>query len=142
VKTDIYTYFTVPSGETELLYSSENWVRIELQLETAGPVSVGTREEVSPVLSGKGILLPTGDESIEFVLPKGNRLYVASGSINRVKVIVEPIPWIEQLLMQIESGFGGLRGILGAIARNSGAKPSPKNEPPCPPSFTVPRLKR
>jgi len=113
-KTDIYTYFTKPTGVTELLYSAEDWVRINLQLETAGPVAVGTRDSVTPVLSGKGVLLPNiGDTSFEFILARGNRLWIASESINRVKVVIEPIPFLEKILRSVD----GLSGIFGALVR-------------------------
>lgn len=116
--TEINTYFTRPNGRSELVYSAESWVRIKLQLETAGPVAVGTRQEITPVLSGKGILLPTtGTTLTEFIMPKGDRLFIASESINRVKYITEPIPWLEQMLYQIEQGFSSLKGIFGSIAR-------------------------
>lgn len=135
--TDIFTYFTEPTGQSALLYSAETWVRIELQLETAGPVAVGTRQSVVPVLSGKGILLPPDGEPITFVMPKGDRLYVAAESVNRVKTIVEPIPWLQQILTHLDEGFGGLKGILGAVVRRGNKNPSP-----CPPPPAIPPLGR
>jgi len=119
MNTDIYTYFTLPTGQNELLYSAEAWVKISLVLETAGPVAVSTRESVIPVLSGKGILLdPSGVPSV-FSIPKGNRVFISSESVNRVKVFVEPIPWLEQILFHVENGFSGLKGILAhALRRN------------------------
>ena len=103
-RTEIYTYFTEP-GPERLLYSAENWVRLKLTLQTAGPVAVGTRADLTPTLSGKGVLLDT-DVPFEVYLSKGARFYVASGSVNRVTVTVEPIPWLEQLSGQI-SALGG-----------------------------------
>lgn len=118
MKTDIFTYFTVPNGTSELLYSAEDWVRITLILETAGPVATSTRQSVTPVLSGKGVLIPPSGQPLIFVLPRGDRLFIASESINRVQVFIEPIPWLEQLLHQIEDGFGGLKGLIaGALRR-------------------------
>lgn len=117
MKTDIFTYFTEATGASALLYSAEDWVRIELALETAGPVAVSTRESVTPVLSGKGILLEPDGEPIKFVMPRGNRLFIAAESINRVKVIIEPIPWLQQLLSQVEGGFTGLKGVMAAALR-------------------------
>ncbi len=134
MKTDIYTYFTVPTGITELLYSAESWMRVELVLETAGPVAVSTRDSVTPVLSGKGILLEPDGEPIEFIMPKGNRLFIAAESFNRVKVIIEPIPWLEQILFQVEEGFGGLKGIMGALSRGRKAA-APPQPPPVIPRF-------
>ena len=149
MRTDIYTYFTRPNGQSELLYSGESWVRIFLFLETAGPVAVGTRESVTPVLSGKGILIPSDGRQIEFVLPKGNRIFIAAESINRVKFFVEPIPWLEQILFQVETGFSGLRGALGSVfAKATGAPrkraapfaPSGKRGIDCPPPLTIPNF--
>ena len=65
-------------------------------LEGAGPVSVGSRDDVAPPLSGKGILLPTNVE-ITFPLTKGNRIFIAASAVNRGRFIIEPIPWLEQI---------------------------------------------
>lgn len=123
MRTEIYTYFT-QVGETRLLYSSSaNWVRIIMQLETAGPVAVGQREELTPVLSGKGILLPTG-EDYTFVLPPNARLFITSESINRVKFTVEPIPWLQQIFAAIESGLGALIRAVGGTVPATGHAPA------------------
>jgi hypothetical protein len=95
-RTDVYTYFTVPSREPFLLYSAENWVKIKLVLETSGAVAVGTAAEISPVLSGHGRLLDT-DEEYETSIAKGTRFYIASETVNRVSVTIEPIPWLQQI---------------------------------------------
>jgi hypothetical protein len=100
--TDIFTYLTVASGASELLFSAEDWIRIEFQLETAGPVAVGTKQNLSPVLSGKGILLPADGEPVRFIVPRGDRVYIAADAVNRVKVMIEPLPWIEQVLYRMD----------------------------------------
>ncbi len=145
MRTQIYTYFTKPTGISELLYSAESWVQMTLVLETAGPVSFGTSENVSPVLSGKGILLPPTGVPIEVYLPKGNRIFIAANAINRVKVIIEPLPWLEQIAQQVGEGLSGLRGTLGAAMRKvggggggSGPAPSKGGETPCPPTPVIP----
>ena len=141
--TEIYTYFTIPDGRTKLLYSAENWVRIELQLETAGPVAVSTRQDVSPVLSGKGILLPpTLDLSIDFVLPKGDRVFIVAEAVNRVKFIVEPIAWQEQILRGVGQIVDAIKGIRIPVAGRHSAPPeSPSRQaPPCPPPFKPPYI--
>jgi hypothetical protein len=147
MNTDIYTYFTNATGLSELLYSAEGWVRVGVRLETAGPVVVGTRDSVTPVLSGKGILLPSSGDTVTFTLPKGNRLFIAAESINRVKFVVEPIPWLEQILFNIENGFGGVKGLLAAALRRGpggtkNVKIPEKHDPDCPPPFTVPNIWR
>lgn len=89
-KTRMFTYFTI-AGETKLLYSAETWVRANLFLEDAGPVSVGTDQNLAPVLSGKGILLPTNIER-GFYLSKGDRIFILAEAVNRVQVVIEPLP--------------------------------------------------
>lgn len=129
MNTDIYTYFTIPDGESKLLYSAEGWVRIQLTLETAGPVSFSTRESVTPVLSGKGILLAADGEPSKFDVPKGGRIFIAAESINRVKVYIQPIPFLEQILFQIEEGLGGVKGLLGAAFRGRKSQVVQASEP-------------
>lgn len=98
---EVYTHTTRVSG-SHPLYEAERWVRLRLTLETAGPVAVGTRDSITPVLSGKGILLPTNVE-LQFSMGKGDKLYIAATAINRVRVIVEPIPWGEQIANMVGS---------------------------------------
>ena len=101
--TDAFTYFTQASNDTQVLYTADRaWVRITLFLETAGPVAVGTKSSLQPVLAGTGVLLPTG-QAFSMYLAKGNKLYVASTSVNRVKVVVEPLPWLQSILNSILS---------------------------------------
>jgi hypothetical protein len=107
-RAEVHTYFTKPGG-SHLLYQAESWVRLRLMLGTAGPVAVGSRDYVAPVLSGKGILLPENVE-ITFPLLKGNRVYIAAAAINRVRVIIEPIPWGDQTTTMIGQIVSLLRG--------------------------------
>lgn len=100
--TDTYTLFTQIGGN-RLLYSAEEWVVVRLRLETAGPVAVSTREQVAPVLGGQGVLLNADD--LEFTLPKGDRLFYTAAAVNRVRVIIEPVPWLERILRTVELGF-------------------------------------
>lgn len=101
--TEIFTYFTI-AGETKQLYAASRWTFVRLMLENAGPVSIGTKAQLTPVLSGRGILLVT-DEWVEFTLAPGNRLYIAADSLQRVKVVLEPFAWQEQIL----AAMGGRR---------------------------------
>ena len=103
-KTRAYTYFTV-AGETKLLYSAEGWVKARLNLEDAGPVSIGMDQNITPVLSGKGILLPTNEE-VEFYISRGDRIFIAAESINRVRFIVEPVPFLGSILMALNAVAG------------------------------------
>lgn len=90
------TYFTRTIG-TQVLYNGDRqWARVTLTLETAGPVVVGNQQSLTPVTSGKGQLLTTS-LPVTFTIAKGTRLYIASTSVNRVKVAIEPVPWLEQI---------------------------------------------
>jgi hypothetical protein len=106
--TEIYTYIAKPpvDGQLPVLYNGDRqYAQVILTLETAGPVAVSTKQQILPVLSAKGQLLETG-VPLSFFLAKGNRLWVAATSINRIKVTVQPIPWLEQFA-----------GLLGSIAK-------------------------
>jgi hypothetical protein len=107
-RTEIYSYFTEASSETQLMYSAENWVKIKLTLQTAGPVSVGTSASIVPAISGRGILLDTG-VPFETNLAKGTRFYVTSETVNRINVTIEPIPWLEQIDEDAISSQGAVR---------------------------------
>jgi len=148
-QTEVYTLFTQFNGPqfTKLLFSAQSWVRITLRLETAGPVEVGWREDLAPVLSGKGILLDVRD--VTFILPKGQRLFYTAASVNRVRVIIEPIPWLEQILANVQIGFDRvvdslnplnlLNRMLGRPGAGPEGPPAPGGPPrqsphePCPP---------
>lgn len=152
-RTEVFTYFTTP-GPTTLFYSAENWVRLKMTLETAGPVAVGQRADLTPVTSGKGRLLDIADE-FEVILAKGTRFYIAAGSVNRVSVTIEPIPWLEQISGEVNrvasaiataastivTGLGGLLKGGRAPAPTSSSGRSLDDLPcPPPPRGLIPRL--
>lgn len=118
--TETYTTFTIP-GQIQLYTATESWVQITLTLATAGPVSIGTKAELLPVLGGAGRLLPT-DVPIRFLLPRGNILYVAANAINRLSVQIEPMPFYEGLLQAVGNvgvavaSVGSAMGGVGAAA--------------------------
>lgn len=160
-RSDVHTYFTVIGG-THLLYSAENNVRIRLWLEDAGPVAVGTDAQLDPVLSGRGVLLETAPApAFEQVLSKSDRIYIAAETVNRVKVQIEPIPWLEQIDLDIArvgaaiagaattivQGVGAAIGALGGGAPTTAPSPTTTqgtrlDQIPCPPPSRgiVPRL--
>jgi hypothetical protein len=155
--TEAYTYFTQADGKSHLLYSAENWVKIKLELETAGPVAVGTAANITPVLGGRGILLDD-DELYEVVLPRGTRFYITSEATNRVSVTIEPIPWLEQLDADTVASLAGvqvainqmndnLMAALGTLSQNLGGQgvasapvPAPTPRPIPASGGVVPRL--
>lgn len=114
-RTQTYTYITsipVPGESTPILYNGDRlWANVTLELETAGPVAVGQSSALLPVLSGKGVLLET-DQSRTFTIAKGTRLYIASSSVNRVKVTVAPLPWLEQITAFLSQIAESARGLL------------------------------
>jgi hypothetical protein len=95
-RSQIDTYFTRIGGTNEIYGGDRQWALITLVLENAGPVAVGTDQDLTPVLSGKGQLLQTG-EPLHFTIAKGQKLYVAATSINRIKRTIGPVPWLEQI---------------------------------------------
>lgn len=108
----VSTYFTKALG-TDLLYAGDRiWTRVRLVLLTAGPVAVGQFNDITPVLSGKGLLLVTG-QPVSFDIAKGNRLFIAAQSVNRVSVSIEPYPWLETIT-----------GLLGALVSRVASAPS------------------
>lgn len=153
-RTEIYSYFTESSTETQLLYSAENWVRIKLALQTAGPVAIGTSATLTPVLSGRGILLDP-DVPFEAYLAKGTRFYITSETVNRVNITIEPVPWLEQIDLDSIASQNGVRAavmaigssIVNAISALRGAAKIASSAgkttlPPCPPGDRrmIPRL--
>jgi hypothetical protein len=119
-QTDIYTYFT-KAGETRLLTSAKRWTLVRLTLENAGPVAIGTKQTITPVLSGKGRLLPTGEE-IQFTLAPGNRLFIAAEAVNRVSVTIEPIAYLDQIYQHQIMSTNQLQQLITALMARGGLK--------------------
>jgi hypothetical protein len=107
-RTQVDTYFTrgpQPGEQPALIYTGDRmWARITLILETAGPVAIGTSSKLIPVQGGNGALLRTGVPTV-FMIAKGTKLFVASTGVNRVNRVIEPLPWLEQIV-----------GVLGLVA--------------------------
>jgi hypothetical protein len=118
-----FTYFTkvpVPGESTPILYNGDRlWSRVTLTLETAGPVAVGQASQITPVLSGKGQLLETG-VPVSFDISKGQKLYIAATAVNRVKVSVQPLPWMEQIVALLGGAASkAVAGVAKAVGRSS-----------------------
>ena len=119
---DNYTFFTtIPIAgqpDSTVLYTADRpWVRVTLILETAGPVAVGTKATITPVLGGAGILLPPPSvggvgQPIVFNLAKGNKLYIASTSVNRVKVQIDPLPWLQDIFFLVQAVVAGIASLV------------------------------
>ena len=155
-RTEVYSYFTQPSSETQLLYSAENWVQVTLSLQTAGPVAIGTVASLAPVLSGRGILLDPDNPWVA-TLAKGTRLYITSETLNRVNVLIEPIAWLEQIDADSVASQNGVRDavaewgskvVAAVLGLRSGAPESPSGmtaarmPTPRPVQGMLPRLTR
>lgn len=141
-QTEIYTYFTDASGRTRQVFAADGWQRVRMLLETAGQVAIGTRQSITPVLSGRGRLLPVGQE-IEFDLKKGDRLYIAAEAVNRVSITIQRIAYGDRVITRLDQ----LREAFTTSARSllSRATGQPVSQPvsedlddipemPCPPA--------
>jgi len=136
-RADAYEIFTTTLGASVPFYSADQWIRLKVTLETAGPVSIGFRPSILPVLSGKGRLLTT-DQEWEVFLPKGTRCYYAAESVNRLSVTIEPIPWMEQLGMEIRRVAQGVltsAQTIAAALTGQQAPPAPGPAPSLPASL-------
>lgn len=109
-QTQTFTRFTDPTAssgsEKNLVYSAEKWVRVVATLQTAGPVIMGTGSNLSPNTPGQGILL-TQNTPVAIVLPRGNRLYMVSNAVDRVAIVIENIPWLEEIAAMLCRLTGG-----------------------------------
>lgn len=113
----VYTWFTNASSATEILYDGDRlWARVTVELQTAGPVVIGTDSNLTPVLGGKGVVLTPG-EPRSVNIARGTKLYIASTAVNRVAVVVEAVPWLEQITGAIGVVGDRITDLL-AIARS------------------------
>lgn len=127
LKARTYTLFTNgPFGVTHsIIEDASSWLRVKLRLETAGPVAVGTNPDLGVVLGGHGALL--GADEMEVVLKKNDDLYYVSNATNRVRVIIEAIPWQEQILITLSDTVKTLLSL-----RKDPKKPPPTGRKPGP----------
>lgn len=135
-RTLISTFFTsLPNvgDATQIIYNGDRlWGRITLTLESAGPVSIGTMSNLDPVLGGNGTLLTT-NVPVVYDIYKGTRLYVLATGVNRIKVVVAPIPWLEMitgLVARIASGVMAVARPASAPAAPAPAIGSAVRQPP------------
>jgi len=109
--TEVSTFFARPGADSQpvVIYNGDRQsARVILTLETAGPVIVGTKQQLYPITAGKGERLET-NVPFAFSISKGNRLWVATTAISRIKVTIEPIPWAEQIVGLLTAILGGGR---------------------------------
>ena len=97
-------------GITELQFSANEWTLVSLQLDSAGPVTVGVQEQLGPVGSGKGIAVSTTTRYM--LLGPGERLYTLSSAFNRVTMITHSLPNLVQIVMKLDKVIGSfVKGI-------------------------------
>ncbi len=100
-ETEMLTFFTKvgpqPRSQNILYNNERQWAKITVTLETAGPVAIGNRADLFPVLSGKGELLATGVPTVIHMGKGNNRLYYAATAVSRLKLQIEPLPWLEEI---------------------------------------------
>lgn len=116
---EYFTYFTQVPGTgqagTQILYTANRiWADVTVMLETAGPVAVGSADNLQPVLGGAGILLQPNIPRT-FRLAQGSRLFIASTSVNRVSVQIDPVPWLYTITSKLSQGLDLLTQIFGAL---------------------------
>lgn len=103
--TELSTYIAKPpiDGQLPILYNGDRqFAEVILELQTAGPVFVGTKQQILPLGSCKGQQLFTGQQ-VRYQLPKGNRLWVATGSISLIAVTIQAYAWLENITGLISS---------------------------------------
>jgi hypothetical protein len=112
--TDPKTTLTLPGKIVQIVPATQAWVKATLTLETAGPVEVSNSSQWT-FLNGSGQTLIV-NVPMPFFVARGNNLYLQSGASNRVKVLIEPLPWLEQIVGGISNGFSKLAGAVSLLA--------------------------
>ena len=110
--TQCVTLFT-SAGGTDLQYSANEWTLVSVQLETAGPVVIGTQEHLAPLGSGRGISVGTTPRYM--VLSPGERLYSLSSALNRVSMVAQPLPNLVAIALKIDALIGALAKKIGFL---------------------------
>lgn len=133
------TLFTVaqPFGQTHKLFDARQWMRVKLRLETAGPVTVGTNAHLETAI-GSGAGSSLGVDELVIVLKKGDTLYYIANATNRVRIIREPIPWQEQLLIRVGSVFDAIRSLASGGVTAATPQPTTMSQAPGAPKTPLP----
>lgn len=116
-------YATIPPTITTLLIDAPTWTDVILTKESSGVVVVGTKNELGPTGSGKGISLPV-DQPVHLLLAPSTQLYIlADNTSQKVGVVVQEA-WILQIISLLSSidqtlkllapGQSAVGGALGA----------------------------
>lgn len=112
-QTEATTFTTVAGKISEVFSAVQAWSRVTFTLETAGPVEVSA-SQTWKLGAGQGQTLIT-NQPVPFNIAKGNKLYIQSGAVNRVRVTIEPIPWLEQITGSVMAGTAAIATAVGQI---------------------------
>lgn len=95
METKIFTFTSAgiqASADSQNFFSTIEWARVKLLLQTAGPVALSTFPSPFPI-GTKGIqLTPNLWTSVD--IPPATRLYLASNTLQQISVMIEPIPYL------------------------------------------------
>lgn len=110
---------TVPNDRAALLVNATDWLEVTVLKETSGIVVVGTKADLSPVGSGKGMSIPA-DVPIKFLMTPDSFLYTVSDTTTqKLSVIIQPLELFSQML----KALGAMsKGPASASAPNAGVE--------------------
>ena len=92
---------TVPNDKAALLVNATDWLDVTVLKETSGTVVIGTKPDLSPVGSGKGMSIPV-DVMVKFLLTPDSSLYVYSDTATqKLSVIIQPLELFSQMLQAL-----------------------------------------
>lgn len=100
-KLDLRTIQTTPGTSVEIFRGEREWAEVTLLLKSAGPVSVGVDKAIT-LDKGDSVSL-TQDVPLKLTVARGQTLFVFSGAVSQLQIIVEPIAWGEQLLAALQA---------------------------------------
>jgi len=113
---DILTLFPYDTTKAIQVYEAKEDTKLTFFLESAGPVSIGVRADLTPVGSGKGRLLPQ-KQPVDVFISTGQIIYMAVTGQERVAFMSQPIPYMELIVgllrQTITSMSGAIKGAVG-----------------------------
>lgn len=127
-KTEIKTLFFDASPQAIAIYNAVEDVRITLDLESAGPLRIGTS---SVLQAPNGRLMPT-DRTVTFLLSAGTILYGYAVSPQRLAYSIEPVPYLMEILTAIKGVAGSIsHSVQGVLALFGKAPPRSRAQKDC-----------
>lgn len=133
----------VPAGQAQLLFTSQNWVIVTVTLRSPTQAVIATNDAILPVSSFFGRPL-IQDEPFKVTVPRATTIYVASEATSRFDLIVEPIPWFQQISAEIRAvtsavigAAASLREAIALAAQGRSISPPAPPSPPIKPRSTL-----